>query len=79
MTHAEKYIIESYSGLFDSLSSIGKIELLEKLAKSLKKENKTREKDFFKSFGAFDSDKSAEEITTEIKKSRKFLEKDLKF
>ena len=39
MTNTEKYIIETYSVLFDSLSSIGKIELLEKLAKSLKKDN----------------------------------------
>ena len=44
MTHAEKYIIETYSGFFDSLSSLGKIELLEKLAKSLKRNNKVKEK-----------------------------------
>lgn len=79
MTHTEKYIIESYSGLFDSLSSVGKIELLEKLAKSLKRDTKTQEEDFFKSFGAFGSDKPAEEITAEIKASRKFRKKDLKF
>ena len=52
MTHAEKYIIETYSGFFDRLSSIEKIELLERLAKSLKKDNKAKEKDFFESFGA---------------------------
>ena len=79
MTHAERYIVESYSGLFDSLSSIGKVKLLEKLAKSLKKDKKVREKDFFKSFGAFASEKSAEEITTEIRESRTFREKNLKF
>ena len=79
MTHAEKYIIETYSGFFDSLSSIGKIELLEKLAKSLKRDNKVKEKTFFKSFGAFASEKSAEEIAFEIRKSRKFRDKDFNF
>ena len=79
MTHAEKYIIETYSGLFDSLSLLGKIELLAKLAKSLKKDNKVKEKNFFKSFGAFASEKSAEEILSEIRESRKFREKDFKF
>jgi len=39
--------------------------LLEKLAKSLKKERKSRDKDFFKSFGAFGSEKSAEKIAKE--------------
>jgi hypothetical protein len=32
-----------------------------------------------KSFGAFDSTKSAEEIMEEIKSSRKFRAKDIKF
>ena len=79
MTHAEKYIIETYSGFFENLSSIGKIELLEKLAKSLKRDNKVKEKNFFKSFGAFASEKPAEEIASEIRESRKFREKDSKF
>ncbi|HBX21891.1 MAG TPA: hypothetical protein DEF88_15770, partial [Porphyromonadaceae bacterium] len=65
--------------IFDGLSSASKIELLERLAKSLKKDLKKREKDFFNSFGAFASDKSAEEITKEIKESRHFREKDLQF
>ena len=55
------------------------VELIERLSKSLKKEKNSKEKAFFKSFGAFSSDKSAEEIVTEIKASRKFREKDLKF
>ncbi len=78
MTAAEKYIIKTYSRLFDGLSSMGKIELMELLAKSLKKDKRDRESDFFKSFGAFGSEKSAEEILSEIKKSREFRERDLK-
>ncbi len=78
MNYAEKNIVEAYAKLLDNLSSIGKIELLEKLAKSLKKENKSKEKDFFKSFGAFPSEKSADTIVKEIKESRKFRERDIK-
>lgn len=52
MTHAEKHIVETYSGLFESLSTISKLELLEKLAKSIRKESRNKEKEFFKSFGA---------------------------
>ena len=55
------------------------IELIEKLVKSLKLDNKSKEKDFFKSFGAFASDKSAEEIVSEIRENRKFRNKEIKF
>jgi hypothetical protein len=79
MTHAEKNIIETYSNLLENLSSIGKLELLERLKKSLKREKKLKENDFFSSFGAFSSEKSPEKIVQEIKESRKFIEKDLKF
>lgn len=78
MTVAEKYIVDTYSSLLERLNSISKIELLEKLAKSLKKDIKSREKDFFKSFGAFDSEKSAEKMAMEIRSARKFNRKDLK-
>ncbi len=79
MTQAERHIVETYSGLFESLSSVSKLELLERLAKSIRKGRTSKEKDFFSSFGAFSSDKSAEEINREIRESRKFSPKDLKF
>lgn len=78
MTHAERHIIETYSGLFDGLSAVGKLELLERLAKSIRKGKKSREKEFFDSFGAFASEKSAGDIAKEIRDSRKFRVKDLK-
>ena len=78
MTHAERHIVETYSGLFEGLSSGSKLELLERLAKSIKKGRKSKEKDFFNSFGAFASDKTAKEIAKEIRVSRKFRKKDLK-
>lgn len=46
---------------------------------TLKKEKNTKEKAFFKSFGAFPEGKSAEAINEEIKASRTFRNKDLKF
>ena len=79
MTIADKYIVNTYSNLFDGLNSISKIELLEKLAKSLKKDRKNVNKEFFKSFGAFSSEESAEKIAKKIKESRKFNREDLKF
>ncbi|NII26915.1 hypothetical protein HB364_17630 [Pseudoflavitalea sp. X16] len=79
MTYTEKHIVETYAGLFEGLSSISKIELIESLSKSLKTEKKTKENSFYKSFGAFSSDKSAEEIIADIKSSRKFRKKDIKF
>ena len=68
MSHTEKYIVETYSGLFEGLSSLSKLELIENLSKSLNK-----------SFGAFASDKSAEEIIEEIRLSRKFRKKEINF
>lgn len=79
MTVAEKYIVTTYSNLFEGLNSISKIELLEKLTQSLKKDRRRKDSEFFKSFGAFGSEKSAEKITEEIKASRNFNREDLKF
>ena len=36
MTYTDKHIVETYSDLFEGLSSISKIELIENLSKSLK-------------------------------------------
>ena len=79
MSYTNKHIIETYSGLFEGLSSLNKIELIESLTKSLKTEKTTKNSKFYKSFGAFSSEKSAEEIVAEIKSSRKFRNKEIKF
>jgi len=79
MTYTDQHIIETYSVLFEGLSTINKIELIESLTKSLKNETKTKEVDFFQSFGAFASERSAEEIVADIKESRKFRYKDISF
>ena len=78
MTTIDKNILESYSNLFEGLSSFNKLELIERLSRSLKSETKSKEKNFFKSFGSFGSEKSPEEITKEIKANRMFKNKDIK-
>ena len=79
MSYTNKHIVESYSGLFEGLTYLSKIELIESLSKSLKKEKTTKDSTFYKSFGAFSSEKSAEEIIVDIKASRKFRNKEIKF
>ncbi len=78
MNYTDKHIVETYSGLFEGLSSLSKIELIESLSKSLKIEKTTTDTKFYKSFGAFSSKKSAEEIIADIKSSRKFRNKEIK-
>jgi hypothetical protein len=79
MTYTDRHIVETYTKLLEGLSSLNKMELIESLSKSLKKDKKEKDKSFYKSFGAFDSTKSAEEIIEEIRSSRKFRSKDIKF
>lgn len=78
MSYTDKHIIKSYSMLFKGLSSLNKIELIESLTKSLKKNELTKSDSFFKSFGAFSSEKSSEEIVSTIKSSRKFGSREIK-
>ena len=78
MDYTERHIVETYSGLFSGLSYISKLELIENLSKSIKNEKKNKDITFYKSFGAFVSNKSAEEIVGDIKASRKFNTKDIK-
>lgn len=77
MTFTDKNIIENYFGLLTSLNEISKLELIEKLTKSLKSEIKTKESNFFKSFGAFSDEKTSDVINAEIKNSRKFRSKEI--
>lgn len=79
MTYTDKHIVEVYSGLLAGLSSESKAELIVSLSKSLMTEKKDIESKFYKSFGAFASEKSAEEIIADIKSSRKFRKKEIKF
>jgi hypothetical protein len=79
MSYTERHIVKTYSGLFEGLSSLSKIELIESLSKSLKTSKLDKDNKFFKSYGAFSDEKLAEEIIADIKSSRKFRSKDIKF
>ena len=79
MSYTERHIVESYSNMFSGLSSLSKIELIESLTKSLKKDKIEKVDVFYNSFGGFSSEKTAEEINTEIKSSRKFTRREISF
>ncbi len=79
MNYTDRHIVETYSGLFEGLSSLSKIELIESLSKSLKTEKTSTDSKFYKSFGAFSSKKTANQIVVDIKSSRKFRNKEIKF
>lgn len=79
MSLSDKHIVDTYATLLQGLSTSNKIELIESLSKSLKQSKKLKEDKFFKSFGAFASKKSPRAIMADIKASRKFKSKRLKF
>ncbi len=79
MSLSDKHIVDTYATLLEGLSTSNKIELIESLSKSLKQSKKSKEDKFFKSFGAFASKKSPRAIMADIKASRKFKSKRLKF
>lgn len=77
MDYTNKHIVKTYANLLEGMSVINKIELIKTLLQSIKKENSAKANQFYKSFGAFVDDKSAEEIISDIKSSRKFIHKDI--
>jgi hypothetical protein len=78
MSALDRNIVSTYSYLFEGLTVTNKIELIESLSKSLKVKKATKDNRFYKSFGAFASKKSAEEIIKDIKSVRKFKNKEIK-
>lgn len=68
-------LIDNYFGLLSSLSRENKIKLIAKLSNSIVDEVSEREDVVDKFFGAFKSNKSAEEIVNDIMSSRTFNRK----
>lgn len=62
MTFTDNHIVNTYAELFEGLSAVNKLELIKRLSKSVKTDQTKKEKAFYKSFGAFATDKSAEDI-----------------
>jgi hypothetical protein len=80
MNHTEKTIVEAYSVLFDNLSDVCKIALIEHLSETVKTSKKMPETEngFALSFGKWeDSEQTPEEIKAEIKNNRKFSRKNV--
>ena len=65
-------IIEGYLRLLDNLSPANKLDLISKLTASVKSDITNKKSSFDKAYGAFESEKSADEIVNEIRSSRTF-------
>lgn len=71
MTAAEKKLLNAYLSILEGLSEEFKLIFIERLRTSLLKSAKNKS-DFQSSFGAWESDHSADEIIKSIKASRNF-------
>ena len=71
-TETNTTIINGYVGLLENLSPDNKLDLISKLTESVKTDLGNKKSTFKKSFGAFESEKTAEEIIEEIRNSRLF-------
>lgn len=65
-------LIDGYLQLLNNLSPDTKLDLISKLTLSVKSDLKARKSAFKKSFGSFESIKTADEINSEIRSSRGF-------
>jgi hypothetical protein len=68
-------LIEGYLKMLDNLSPSNKLDLISKLTQSVKTDITDRRTSFFKAYGAWDSQQSAEEIINVINDSRTFYRK----
>ncbi len=75
---ANKNFIDGYLKLLHGLSTDHKLDLISRLSESIKNEVNNKNS-FFKAFGAWDDSDSANNLTSEIKKSRKFKRRIEKF
>jgi len=65
-------IIDGYLQMLDNLSPSYKLDLISKLTDSIKSDITNKKSSFKEAFGAFESEKSADEIINEIRNSRVF-------
>ncbi len=71
-TETNTAIINGHVGLLENLSPDNKLDIISKLSESVKTDLGNKKSSFKKSFGAFESEKTAEEIIEEIRGSRLF-------
>jgi hypothetical protein len=65
-------VVDGYLRLLDNLAINNKLDLIARLTLSMKTDTKAKESAFKKSFGAFQSEQTAEELIDEIRSSRVF-------
>ena len=65
-------LIDGYISLLKNMSTPNKLELISKLKSSTKSDIKHKTDDFYKSFGGWDENESAEELINAINESRTF-------
>lgn len=65
-------LIDGYVRLLENLSPSSKLDLISKLTQSVKTDISDKKSSFKKSFGAFESNKSADDLIIEIRNSRSF-------
>ena len=63
-------LIEGYLRLLDNLSPSDKLDLISKLTLSVKTDITDRKNSFYKAFGAWESEQTADEIINTIRNSR---------
>ena len=71
----DKALIENYFGLLKNLSPKLKLDLIERLTRTIHMDSSKKKTVFKKSFGAWKSEKSANDIILELRESRGFYRK----
>lgn len=65
-------LIDGYLQMLDNLSPADKLDLISKLTDSVKSDITVRKSSFKEAFGAFESEKSEDQIINEIRSNRTF-------
>ncbi|MBL7974183.1 MAG: hypothetical protein JNJ85_04695 [Candidatus Kapabacteria bacterium] len=65
-------LVDGYLRLLDNLSPSNKLDLISKLTLSVKTDISEKKNSFYKAYGAWDSEQSADQLITDIRNSRTF-------
>lgn len=68
-------LIDSYLSLLQNMSAQNKLDLISKLSRSVKTDMDQQKPDFYKSFGGWDKNESAEELIGTIRGTRMLTRK----
>ena len=65
-------LIDSYISLLKNMSAQNKLDLISRLTNTVKKDLEQEKTDFYKAFGGWDENESAEDLIETIRGSRTF-------